>query len=102
MDIVEVNQILGHHERLISLARDARTRGQTEFADVLENRALNFLDQIVVGLDRELALRKRQRLKSTMVAPKNRDDVKSSTSGYQSRQTSEGGYVPPSPQDRPT
>ena len=46
MEYSEVERILGHYNRLLSHAADARKRGQPEFADSLVARASKYLDQI--------------------------------------------------------
>jgi hypothetical protein len=61
VDIFEVKRILDRHYRLASLAEDIRKQGQIEFADALLARAVNFLDQIIAEIERDLSERKQQK-----------------------------------------
>jgi hypothetical protein len=46
MGISETERLRANYDRLLSLASEARDRGQTSFADLLADRATKYLDQI--------------------------------------------------------
>lgn len=46
MGISETERLRANYDRLLSLASEARGRGQTSFADLLADRASKYLDQI--------------------------------------------------------
>jgi hypothetical protein len=46
MGISETERLRANYDRLLSLAAEVRERGQTNFADLLVDRASKYLDQI--------------------------------------------------------
>jgi hypothetical protein len=46
MGISETERLRANYDRLLSLASEARSRGQANFADLLADRASKYLEQI--------------------------------------------------------
>jgi hypothetical protein len=72
MGISEIERLRANYDRLLSFASEARERGQTNFAELLVDRASKYLDQIA-ALEKQSNNRAGQHKRSQFENPEKKE-----------------------------